>query len=118
MRNRKNISRPVSCQRVAVDFRNRSQLAVLDKSPVIALSLMRRKFVKNPTDSIRCKFSIDVWPARWAARPGGIHHFETIPGIFRKPDVHHLTSKAARKMHEKPANAGCLPQPLRALAFI
>jgi hypothetical protein len=31
----------------------------VDKAQVFALSLNRRKFVKNPNDLIRCKFSID-----------------------------------------------------------
>jgi hypothetical protein len=31
----------------------------VDKSQVFALSLIVRKFAKNPNDLIRCKFSID-----------------------------------------------------------
>src|SRR6202140_4946610 len=67
MRSRKNISRPVPflliplrCfATVAVDLAISPWLTVLDKSQMFALDLNRRKFVKNPTDLIRCKFSID-----------------------------------------------------------
>jgi hypothetical protein len=35
-------------------------LTAVDKSQVFALRLIRRKFAENPTDLIRCKFSIDT----------------------------------------------------------
>jgi len=37
---------------------------------VFALSLNRRKFAKNPTDLIRCKFSIDGGFRREMETPG------------------------------------------------
>jgi hypothetical protein len=51
---------PLRCfATVAVDLAISPWLTVLDKSQMFALNLNRRKFVKNPTDLIRCKFSID-----------------------------------------------------------
>jgi hypothetical protein len=62
----------------------------VDKSQVFALGLNRRKFAKNPIDLIRCKFSIDGEIPQEKPKPVAVYHFETIPGRFWKPDVHHL----------------------------
>jgi hypothetical protein len=75
MRSRKNISRPlpslfdpvaVRCglprwisQPLRLISQSAPDLAVVDKSQVFALNLIRRKSAKNPTDLIRRKFSID-----------------------------------------------------------
>ena len=87
---------------VAVDPAIGSRLTAVDKSQVFALRLNRRKFAKNPTDLIRCKFSIDARLARWMACVRRIHHFETIPGWCRKPDVHHLRRMQRARTREKP----------------
>jgi hypothetical protein len=65
---------------------------------VSALRLYRRKFAEKSTDSIRRKFSIDGFYApEWH-----IHHFETIPGRFRKPDIHHSRRIVGRDKRESP----------------
>jgi hypothetical protein len=62
---------------VAVDLAIIPSLTAVDKSQVFALNLKLRKFVKKPTDWIRCKFSIDeIFAVVWVALP--VHHFETI----------------------------------------
>jgi hypothetical protein len=48
------------------------------KSQVFALSLNSRKSGKNPTDLIRCKFSIDAGFTMDFPCARRIHHFETI----------------------------------------
>jgi hypothetical protein len=52
-------------------------LAVVDKSQVFALNLIRGNFAKNPIDLIRRKFSIDGGIAQLNGHARRIHHFET-----------------------------------------
>jgi hypothetical protein len=80
------------------------------------LSLNRRKFEKNPTDLIRCKFSID------AAFTRGFHALaaSTISKPYWplwKPDVHHLHRMNPLAVCEDVANIACLTADLHALAF-
>jgi hypothetical protein len=84
---------------------------------VFALRLNRRKFAKNPNDSIRCKFSIDGGFRRRNGRNRRVHHFETIPAAVWKPDVHHLHRLNPRNAGENPVDTGCFTAGLRALAF-
>jgi hypothetical protein len=46
-----------------------------------------------------------------------VHHFETIPGHFWKPGIHHLHRMVSLKAHENPAKMWSLAASLRALAF-
>jgi hypothetical protein len=102
---------------VAVDLAIDPCLAAADKSQVFALKLNRRKFAKKPIDLIRCKFSIDGGLARKKREAGRIHHFETIPGRFWKPEIHHLHRMVGLEARENPANIRSLAMNLRALAF-
>jgi hypothetical protein len=69
---------------------------------VLALSLIRQKFAKNPSGSIPCKFSIDAPPERLRACVGRIHHFETIAGFLSETRRSPFASNAARKARETP----------------
>jgi hypothetical protein len=72
-------------------------LAILDKSQVIALDLIRQKIGKNPRRLIRRKFSIDAASDDAAGR---IHQFETMMGPFRKPGIHHLRVRRTQSSGE------------------
>jgi hypothetical protein len=89
----------------------------VDKSQVLDLHLIARKFVKNPANWIRCKFSIDGDSRAKAAAPG-VHHFETIAGWLWKPVVHHGSRMAVARRAKKPAKTPTLPRGTRALAFV
>src|SRR6266404_3312050 len=116
MRSRKNISRPrpfllFRCG----DFATGSGLTAVDKSQVFALRLNRRKFEENPSDWIRCKFSIDAgFPQKLKGWPARIHHFETISALetARSPSALNEQSQRMRK----PANLASLAAGQCALA--
>src|SRR6267154_382194 len=86
MRSRKNISRPrPSLSFRCGDFATGSGLTAVDKSQVFASRLNRQKFAENPSDWIRCKFSIDV-----GLRDGLRASTISKPYPLWKPLVHHL----------------------------
>jgi hypothetical protein len=91
---------------VALDLaQSTPELTAVDKSQVFALRLIRRKFAENPTDLIRCKFSID---ARFRDKNGAlwhVHHFETISPS--RPETRH-----------SPSGSNAPPEPYESLAKI
>jgi hypothetical protein len=83
---------------------------------VFALRLNRRKFVKNPNDSIRCKFSID---REFAAKParGAYPPFRNHTGRGLETGRSPSASIESATGRENPVNAASLAADLRALAF-
>jgi hypothetical protein len=65
------------------------------------MRLNRRKLREKSTDSIRRKFSIDAILRIDNGPIRHIHHFETIPGGSRKPDIHHPRRMVRRNSCER-----------------
>jgi hypothetical protein len=72
---------------------------------VFALRLIRRKSAQNPTDLIRCKFSIDAGLSLAGATRWRIHHFETISPPARKPVIHHPDRMSGPVKRKNPGKA-------------
>jgi hypothetical protein len=90
----------------------------LDKSQVIALGLICRRFAKkSPNGSIR-KFQLRPFRPIGEPHHAEIHSFETITSARWKLAIHHL-HRMQRVMRAKAfANPGRFAAPWRALGFI
>ena len=85
----------------------------VNKLQVFALSLIRRKFAKNPADLIRCKFSIDDGVHQQSC----VYLFETICPLRWKPGIHHPDRMSGLAAFEKAAEITSLAGSRCALAF-
>jgi hypothetical protein len=121
MRSRKNIvATPVVLSHcplqvlVAISARNRrGPLADLDKSQVIAVSLIRRLFLKKSPQPAPARSRLAVI----SGKPR-IHPFETITISQQKPVVHHSRRMACIERGKSPARTRCFAAGRDALAFV